>query len=109
MPKRSTGPNCGIEAAADDDLVAVELDHRLDADSLEVLCAGALGDRRLDGAERRAHRVGVSQVELHSAHVGLVGDRLGVELQHDRVAEVLGGGHRGVGVSAITVLTVGIP
>ena len=31
----------GIEAAADDDLVAVELDHRLDADSLEVLGAGA--------------------------------------------------------------------
>ena len=95
--KKEHRPELGIKAAADDDLVAVELDHRLDADSLEVLRAGALRDRRLDGTERRAHRVRVSQVEENSAHVGLVSDRLGVELQHDRVAQILGGGDSGVG------------
>jgi len=39
-----------IETAADDDLVAVELDHGLDADTLEVLGARALANRRLDPA-----------------------------------------------------------
>ena len=34
-----------VEAAAEDQLVAVELDHRLHGDALEVLGAGLLGDR----------------------------------------------------------------
>ena len=35
-----------IEAAAEDELVAVELDHRLDGDALEVLGAGLLASPR---------------------------------------------------------------
>ena len=60
---------------------------------MEVSGASAFANRRLDGAEGRAHRVGVSQVELDSSHVELVGDRLGIDLQHDRVAEIFSGGH----------------
>ena len=81
-----------VEAAADDQLVAVELDHRLDADPLEVFGADALSDRRLDGAVSLADRRGVRQVELHAADVGLVGDRQGMELEDDREADRLGRG-----------------
>ena len=33
--------------------------------------------------------VGIAQVQLHAADVGLVGDGLGVELEHDRVADLV--------------------
>ena len=53
-----------VEAAADDQLVAGPVDHRLDRDALEVLGAGLLGDRRL-GSSSKASRTasGVAQVE----------------------------------------------
>ena len=40
----------GVEAAADDQLVTVERDHRLNAHPLEMLGTGVPADRRLDGA-----------------------------------------------------------
>ena len=63
-----------IGAATDDELVVVELDHRLDGHAQEVLGAAA-------------HRLGIEQVELHPADVGLTHDRLGVELQDRGVGE----------------------
>ena len=41
-------------------------------------------------AIRLAHRLGIAQVELHAAHVGLVRDGLRVQLQHDRIAHGFG-------------------
>ena len=41
----------GVEAAADDQLITVERDHRLNTDPLEMLGTGAAADRRLDGVE----------------------------------------------------------
>ena len=66
-----------VEAAADDQLVAVELDHRLDGHALEVLRRRRA--RATDASMApigAADGVGVGQVELHAADVGLVGDRL---------------------------------
>ena len=91
-------PELRVDAAADDQLVAVELDHRLDGDALEMLRADFLADRRLDALEGGAHGVGVAQIELHAAHVGLVGDGLGIELEHDRIAHLLGACDGGFGV-----------
>jgi hypothetical protein len=41
-----------VNAAAEDDFVAVELDHLLHGDALEMLRAGLLGAGGLDGLER---------------------------------------------------------
>ena len=82
-----------IGAATDDELVAVELDHRLDGHAQEVLGADALAYGLLDRAIAAAHRLGIGQVELHPADVGLVRDRLGVELQDRGVAEFRREGH----------------
>ena len=73
-----------IEAAAEDQLVAVELDHGLHRDALEVLGASLFRDRLLDGLERRLHRCRIAQVQLHAADIGLVRDGVRVQLQHDR-------------------------
>ena len=43
-------PELGVDAAADDQLVTVERDHRLNTDPLEMLRTGVPADRRLDGA-----------------------------------------------------------
>ena len=82
-----------IGAATDDELVAVELDHRLDGHAQEVLGADALAHGLLDRAIGVAHRLGIGQVELHPADVGLVRDRLGVDLQDHGVAEFRREGH----------------
>ena len=77
-----------VDAAAQDDLVAVgQLDHLLHGHALEVLGARLLGDRRLDVVEGVADLRLVLEVQLHAAHVGLVGDGLGVELEHDGEAD----------------------
>ena len=87
-------PELRIEAAADDQLVAIELRHRLHGHALEVLRADFLGDRAPNALERRLHRIGIAQVQLHAADVGLVGDGQRVQLQNDRIADLLGRLHR---------------
>ena len=100
-----------VEAAADDQLVAVQLDHRLDGHAQEVLGAGPLAHRRLDRADRRARTASASrQVQLHAADVGLVRDRLGVQLEDDRVADARRRPRRPrPRVAATWVATVGMP
>ena len=99
-----------VEAAADDEFVTVELDHRLDGDAQEVFLAGAFGDGGFDGLPGAADGGGVAQVELHAADVGLVGDGFRVELQHDRVADFVGQLDRASSsVLAMRVSTVGMP
>ncbi len=88
-----------IGRRADDQLVAGVVDHGLDGDALEVLGAPLLGHRGADRLERAAYRVVIDQVELNTADVGLVADRVAVELDHDRVADRPRGGHRGVRIS----------
>ena len=87
MPKRRTGPNCGVQAAADDQLVAVELDHRLDTHAQEMLAAAVVGDRRSRSLDRLGGHSPSRQIELHAADVSLVGDRLGMELEDHREAD----------------------
>ncbi len=53
-----------VHAAADDDFIAVELDHGLDGDALEMFFAGAFGDGGLDGAPGALDRGRVLEVEL---------------------------------------------
>ena len=114
-------PELRVDAAAQDDLVAVgQLDHLLHGDALEVLGALLLGHRGLDVVEGLAHVGLVLEVQLHAADVGLVGDGLGVELQHDGEADLLGqlgggglglgdlGDDRGDAVAAQQVLGLGL-
>ena len=49
--------------------------------------AGRSVHRRLDRREGLADRLGVGEVQLHAADVGLVRDGLGMQLQHDREAD----------------------
>ena len=100
-------PKLRVNAAAQDDLVAVgQLDHLLHRDALEVLGALLLGHGGLDVVEGLAHIGFVLEVQLDAADVGLVGDGLGVELQHDREPDLLrqlGGGGFGLGDLGDTV------
>ena len=75
------------------ELVAIELDHRLDGHAQEVLGADAPGYGSLDRAIGAAHRLGIGQVESNPADVGLVRDRLGIQLQDRGVAEFRREGH----------------
>ena len=71
--------------------------------ALEALGADALAHGLLDRAIGAAHRLGTKQVELHPADVGLVRDRLRIELQdrgagqfrHDGDGLLLRGGNPG--------------
>src|SRR5215469_18976105 len=83
-------PKLRIETAADDQLVAIELRHRLNGYALEVLGASLLRDRFLDVLERGLHGIGITQVELHAADIGLVGDGQRVQLQDDGIADLFG-------------------
>ena len=62
-PEQQHRPELRIRAAADDQLVAVPADHRLDRHALEVLGAGLRGDRVPDRLECLANRLGVPEVE----------------------------------------------
>ena len=85
-----------VEAAAEDQLVAVAADHRLDGHSQEMAGSGALAHRRLDRSIGVAHGFGAGEVELNAADVGLVRDRLRVELEYHRIADRLGRRDRGL-------------
>ena len=39
-------------------------------------------------------RVAIGEIQLHAADIGLVGDRLGEQLEHDGVADPVGRGRR---------------
>src|SRR5205823_4366283 len=60
-----------IQTAADDNLVAFALDHRLHRDSLEVLRAHFLRNRRLNRAPGAAHRALTREIQLYAADIGL--------------------------------------
>ncbi len=85
-------PELGVLAAADDQLIAVELLHGLHGDALEVPCADALAYGLFDGLVGLAHGFVAVEIELHALHVRLVRDGLGVELEDDGVADLLSGG-----------------
>ena len=87
-PKSSTGPNCGSIDAADDQLVAVQLTIGCTVTPWKCSAPLLLASTGFaDELERLAHRVGVREVELHAADIGLVRDRVGVELEHHREAD----------------------
>ena len=82
-----------VKAGADDQLIAIKLDHRLNGHSLEMFGTGSLTHRGLDGTIGMANSLIVGQIKLHAANVGLVGDRLGMKLEHDRKSDALSGGN----------------
>ena len=89
-PEEEHRPELGVDRAPDDELVAGPVHHRLDGHALEVLGALLLGHRVADELVRVAHGVGVLEVELDTADVGLVRDRVRVQLDDDRVADPVG-------------------
>jgi hypothetical protein len=91
-PEEEDWPELGIDRAAEDELVAGPVHHRLDRDALKVLGAHALRHRHPDGLVGVPHRGRVLEVELDATHVGLVGDGVGVELDNDRIADPISGG-----------------
>jgi len=54
-PEEENGAELGIDAAAEDELVAVAGRHPLHGDALEMLLSGPLGHGLLDGAPGPAH------------------------------------------------------
>lgn len=85
------GTDLGVVAAAEDDLVTVgEVEHELDGDALEGIGLADLLEVALDGVEGLLDLLSVSEVELDTTDIGLVGDGLGVELDDDGVAHGVG-------------------
>ncbi len=85
-----------IEAAAKDQLVAIQADHRLDGDAKEVdfavlvLLTAHLGqDGSLDALIGFANTFGIFQVQLHAADVGLVGNNFRMQLKNNWIADLL--------------------
>ncbi len=100
-----------IGAASDDQFVAVaRVDHGLNGDALEMLRAGEAGHRFADFVEGSGNPRHVGQIELYTADVGLVGDRVRKEFQSDGVSGGVGG-FDGLGGRwlTVTVSTTGIP
>src|SRR5215218_3913061 len=88
-PEEQHGPELRVYATADDKLVPLRANHRLHRDAVELPGPGLLGDRSLYGRVSFADGLHILQVEPDAADVGLVGDRLGVELEDDGVAQRL--------------------
>src|SRR5262245_16228263 len=82
-----------IKAAADDNLIAIEIDHRLHTNSLKMAWAGLSSDRRLDGVKCVSNGACVIEIEVNASHFALVGDRCGKELDNHGVANRFRGGH----------------
>ena len=81
-----------VDAAADDQFIALDLDHRLHGHAEKVLAAArARFAQRLcpgfDRAPGAPHRVGIGEVQLHAAGFRLMGDGLRVQLEHDGIAD----------------------
>src|SRR5215204_2465534 len=95
LDQRAAGPEeqdrteLRVQAAADDQLIAVETDHLLDGAAAEVLGPVVLLYRGLHLLVGQPDLVGALQVQAHAAHVRLVGYCLGVELEDHGVAEVV--------------------
>ena len=85
-------PELRVETASQDQLVTIELDHGLHAHALEMARPGPLATACSISRKALADCLGIGKVELHAAHVGLVGDRVGKELEDDRESD--GGGGR---------------
>src|SRR5918995_1759092 len=88
-PKEQDRTELWVQAAADDQVVAVEADHGLDGGAAEVLGLVVLPYRGLHLLVGPPDLVGALQVQAHAAHVGLVGDGLRVELEDRGVAEAV--------------------
>ncbi len=85
-----TRPELRIADEPGDEL-AVAADHRCDQ-KLDRAVFRTGGGQEFD--RREADRFAFRQLQPHESALGLVRDRLAAELQHDRVTERVGGGHR---------------
>jgi hypothetical protein len=83
-------PELAINRAADDQLVALVLDHLADGDALEGGGASLARDADADGVEGGADGGLVGQVEDHAADVALVGDGAAEQLEDHREADLAG-------------------
>src|SRR5918994_1466172 len=98
-PEEQDGTELRVQAAADDQLVAVEADHPLDGGAAEVLGPVVLPYGGLHLLVGPPDLVGVLQVQANAAHVGLVGYCLRVELEDSGVAEAVCEFHGFVGAA----------
>src|SRR5215203_5603980 len=88
-PEEQDGTELRVQAAADDQFVAVETDHLLDGCAAKVLGPVVLPYRGLHLLVGQSDLLCGLQVQAHAAHVCLVGYCLGVELEDRGVAEVV--------------------
>ena len=78
--KEQHRPELRVDAASNDQLIPLKLDHRLHRHSQKMFLARLLGHRNFDGPPRPPHRRRIAQVQLHPSNIGLVGDRFRIEL-----------------------------
>ncbi len=84
--KKNDGAELWVDAAAQNQLVSLQLHHGLDGDAEERFRPGSFAHRGFDFGERATDRVFRCEIELHAADVGLVRDGFGMKLQHYRKA-----------------------
>ena len=91
-PSMTVGPNCGSRTSAGDQL-AIALHHRRHEHvrpSPSSGVAAASSSAAAAATPRRRSR----EIEAHEAALGLVGDRVTVELGDDRIPDLVGRGDR---------------
>lgn len=88
------GAELRVDAAAENEFVAIARDHRLDGDAEEVLVPRLLTDGVVNLLPRASHGWDITQVQHYAAHVGLVRERLGEKFDDDGKAQLFGVLHR---------------
>ena len=96
-PSITVGPNCGSRNAP---AISSRVPATIGATSRSTSPSSGRAAAKQD-AGRRADGVGVGEAEANEAALGLVGDALAVELEHDGKAERRRGGDGGVHVAGV--------
>ena len=99
LAEQDDGAEGGVDAGADDQLLRLRfLHHALHGEALQPRLGKLLAHARQHQLDGGAHLVLALQVQHHAAHVGLVRDVFGQDLQHHRKADARRLGRCGVGI-----------
>src|SRR5439155_18850310 len=108
-PVEQHGPELRIDAGAHDQLVPARSDHGLHGHAFELGQAIQFGEPAADGLERVAHLPSAAQIELDAAHVALVRDGAGVQLDRHRYPSASASWTASSAEAAARASTVGMP
>ena len=89
MPSITHGPNCGSRTSP---AISSRLPRTIGATSSSTVAVFGAGRGQQLARAAPADGIGVAQAEAHQAALGLVGDRVAAQLEHDRVADRVGRG-----------------